>query len=119
MLVENGGVRMSTNKVHDEHTRLISLKPQIIGLDGVVLSTEEINLRDDKGRVVSQPDNLLFDPSTQTVYSVEYKCHHTNSMYLHAKEQLRRSEYLLKNMFPDWNITKLYVCDDYKIEIIK
>jgi len=26
---------------------------------------------------------------------------------------------LLKNMFPDWNITKLYVCDDYKIEIIK
>ena len=110
---------MSNNKKHDEHTRLISLKPQLIGLDGIVLSTAEANLRNDKGNVFSQPDNLLFDPSTKTLYNIEYKTHHTNSQSMHAKEQLYRASIKLKQIFGDWRITNLYISDSYKVEVVK
>lgn len=111
------GVREQKN--HDEHTRLISLKPQLIGLEGIVLSTAEANLRSERGVIVRQPDNLLFDPSTHTLYNVEYKSHHNNSQSNHAKIQLYSSYKHLKRLFPDWHITNLYITDDYKVEVIR
>jgi hypothetical protein len=105
--------------IHDNHTRLISLKPQLIGLDGIVLSTAEANLRNNKGVVFSQPDNLMFDPSTKTLYNIEYKTHHTNSQSLHAKDQLKRAHLKLKSIFGDWHITDLYITDNYRVEIVK
>ena len=110
---------MRQERNHDEHTRLISLKPQLIGLDGIVLSTTEANIRNNRGTIVRQPDNLLFDPSTKTLYNVEYKSHHTKSQYNHAKIQLYTSGKHLKHLFGDWNITNLYITDDYKVEVIK
>lgn len=109
---------MSNNSKHDEHTRLISLKPGIIGLEGIILSTSEANIFKN-GRVVSQPDNLLFDPSTHTVYNIEYKCHDNNSQARHAEYQLKRAERLMKEVFTDYRVVNLYVHDDYKIEVAK
>lgn len=110
---------MSNNAKHDEHTRLISLKPQLIGLDGIVLSTAEANLRNSKGVVFSQPDGLAFDSSTHTLYNIEYKCKDNKSQYRHAETQLVRASLKLKQIFPDWKITNLYIHDDYKLEVIR
>lgn len=103
---------------HDEHTRLISLKPEIIGLTGIVLSTGEANLRNEKGIICRQPDNLCFDPSTKTLYNIEYKCNNTPSTYHHAKVQLHDTKEMLTQIFTDMRIVNLYVSKDYKIEVI-
>lgn len=60
---------MNTKKIHDEHTRQIALNSHIIGLDGIVLSTGETNIFK-KEKLISQPDNLLFDPTTHTRYNL-------------------------------------------------
>lgn len=105
--------------VHNEHTRLISLKPKLIGLDNIVLSTNEANLRNNRDVIVRQPDGLMFDPSTHTLYNIEYKCNDTKSNYLHAQVQLITSSKRLKTLFPDWHITNLYVHNDYKVNVVR
>jgi len=109
---------MNTKKKHDEHTRQIALNSHIIGLDGIVLSTGEVNIFK-KEKLISQPDNLLFDPSTKILYNIEYKCHDRNSQGHHAEFQLKRAEEVLNNLFPDYKTVNLYVHDGYKIEVVK
>ena len=60
---------MSTNDKHNEHTRLISLKPGLIGLSDIILSTNESNLFKD-GHLYRQPDNLMFDYKNKTIYNI-------------------------------------------------
>ncbi len=107
------------NKInkHDEYTRLIQLNPKRIGLENIILSLGEANLFQ-KERIVSQPDNLLFDSQTNTLYNVEYKCHDNKSQGHHAEYQLRRAESFLKRIFPTYRIVNLYIHDDYKIEVL-
>ncbi|RLD79751.1 MAG: hypothetical protein DRJ15_08745 [Bacteroidetes bacterium] len=105
--------------VHDERTRILSLKPQIIGLENILASTGEVNLFGARGTITSQPDTLHFDASTQTLYLTEYKTHHTKSNSHHAKYQLNKSYNVLKRVFPDWNIKKLYITDNYKVEVVR
>jgi len=106
------------NSKHDEHVKYMALKPDIIGLDSVVLATAESNIFKN-GHIYRQPDNLMFDPSTKTLYNIEYKCHHTQSMYNHAKEQLKTCERNLQDVFTNWRIVNLYINDNYKIEKIR
>jgi len=75
---------MNTHKRHDEHTRLIALHPHKFGIDGVVLSMGESNIFEEK-KIISQPDNLMFDPTTNTLYNIEYKCNNNKSQGNHAK----------------------------------
>ena len=109
---------MNAKTIHDEHTKTIQLKPQIIGIEGIVLSTGEVNLFK-KSIVISQPDNLLINPDTKIIYNIEYKCHDNNSQANHAIYQLKRAEGLLKRIFPDYKTINLYIHDDYKIEVLK
>lgn len=98
--------------IHDEHCRQMALKPGIIGLDNIVLSTSESHLFY-KGSLLGEPDGLMFDPTTHTLYNVEYKCHGYNDK---ARSQLWKTKNRLKTMFNDWNIVNLYVHDDYRVE---
>lgn len=109
---------MNTKKKHDEHTRQIALNSHIVGIEGIVLSTGEVNIFK-KEKLVSQPDNLLFDPTTNTLYNVEYKCHGSMSQGHHAEFQLKRAEDFLNKLFPNYRTINLYVHDDYRIEVIK
>lgn len=109
---------MSISK-HDEHTRLIKFNPEVIGLDGIVLSTGEANLRNERGVISRQPDNLLFDPSTKTLYNIEYKCNHTISNRHHALIQLKGSGYMLNKVFNEYRVVNLYVTDNFKVEVVK
>jgi len=110
---------MGNNSKHDQHTHSIMFKPGLIGLDGIVLSTDEVNLFDERGVLKRQPDNLLFDPSTHTLYQVEYKCNDTNSNAHHAVYQLKDANDRLRRVFPSYRVVNLYVHDNYKIEVVK
>lgn len=109
---------MSDKDTHDLHTRMIGIKPHLAGLKDIILSTGEANIF--KGdTILSQPDNLMFDPTTKTLYNIEYKCHHTRSQYEHAKYQLQFRNRILQNqVFPNWRVVNLYINDNYKIERI-
>jgi len=98
---------------HNEHTRIISLKPRILGLEDIALSTSEVNLFFD-GKIVSQPDNLMFDPRSKTIYNIEYKLHDGQHQRHHAHNQLSKANVLLKRIFEDYGIVNLYVHNDYK-----
>jgi len=100
---------------HDEHTRIIGLKPKILGLEHITLSTEEVNLFYG-GKIVSQPDNLMFDPRSKRIYNIEYKLRHGEHQKHHAHNQLIKANVLLKRIFEDYEIINLYVHDDYKFE---
>lgn len=106
---------MNLDKRHNEHTRIISLKPSIIGLSDIVLATGESNIFEDN-HLYRQPDNLMFDPSTHTLYNVEYKCNNSTSRRTHAINQLHCCEKDLKEVFPNWRVVNLYISNDYKVE---
>jgi len=103
---------------HDLFTRTISLKPKIIGLDGIVLSTAESNLFLGP-KIVRQPDNLLFNPATRTIYNLEYKTKLSSSSYQHSLVQLDSCRDNLLRVFPDWRIVNLFVYENYKFEIVR
>ena len=109
---------MNTKQIHDEHTKRIALKPDKIGLTNILLATGEVNLFSN-GKVVSQPDNLLFDPTTKILYNIEYKCKDGKSQSNHAQYQLNKANILLKSIFRDFEIRNLYIHDDYRIEVPK
>lgn len=90
----------------------------MIGLDGIILSTAEANIFDDYNFLFQQPDGLMFDPSTKTLYQWEYKCHSTHSQDNHALSQLRKRYDVLKNIFVEWDVVKVYVHDNYIVEYI-
>ena len=100
---------------HNEQTRLISLKPELIGIHGIILGTGEANLFRKNGSLYHQPDNLLFDPTTQTLYNIEYKLHNQESK---AKTQLRECSRMLTGIFPSYDIINLYVSEDFKVKRI-
>ena len=104
--------------IHYTKRSLKTSKPHLIGLDGVVLSSKESNLLGKNERITGQPDGLMFDPHTQTLYHIEYKCNHTDGQRLKAMNQLQRDGYRLKSIFPEWDIIQLYVSEQYKVERI-
>lgn len=102
---------------HDEHIESIAKTPSIIGLDGIVLATGEVNIFNKNGTVLGAPDGLMFDPSTKILYQLEYKCHDKPSQRDKAVHQLRRNGRILDLMF-SYDIVHLYVHDDYEVERI-
>lgn len=103
------------NNSHDATTRLIALKPQLIGLDNIVLSTGEVHLFNKNGSLYHQPDNLMFDPSTRTLYNCEYKCGDALSKATH---QLYETEEVLRKVFKGYEVVNLYIHGNYKVEEI-
>lgn len=99
---------------HDASISFLAKKPSIIGLDGIVLSTAEAHLFNKRGDMFREPDGLAFDPSTKTLYNIEYKTNNYNPYK--AYEQLRSSGHKLKQIFEDWTIRNLYVCENYKVK---
>lgn len=109
---------MGRKNKHDGVIRIMSLKPHLIGLENIALSSCASNLF--KGNIIiRQPDNLFFDLTTKTLYNVEYKCNLNKSSRIHAVAQLYSCKAKLKNLFPDWHITNLFIYENYKMEIIK
>lgn len=107
------------HSVHDSHTHFMALHPSSIGLTGIVLSTAEANIfssNTHKYDLYHQPDGLMFDPTTKQLYNIEYKCGDAQNK---ARVQLKECEEVLRWIFPQYNITNLYVHGDYKIDIIK
>lgn len=102
--------------IHDRHTNTIAYKPGIIGLDGIVLSTAEAHMFNKKGGLYHEPDGLAFDPSTRTLYNIEYKC--GTSGYNKAVVQLLETSKELRKMFPNYDVVNLYVHENYKVERI-
>jgi hypothetical protein len=116
---------------HDLSINEAVRNPKLVGLDGIIMSTGEVNLFDEKKvplknnriqtfyTIVTQPDAMMFDPSTKTIYHFEKKCHDTNIQYNHAKYQLeKRQRIIQEQLFPDWRSVKLYMHDGYEIEKI-
>jgi hypothetical protein len=103
-------------EMHRLHVEKIRDNPKVIRLDNIVLATGESSFFHDKG-LFHQTDNLLFDPSTRTLYNVEYKCSPKQS--LKAKLQLMEEEDTLRQCFPNYKIVSLYVSSDYKIKTVK
>lgn len=108
---------MTPKEEHDQYTSLIYFNPSVLGLDDIMLATGESSIFR-KGLVYSQPDNLLFDPSTQTLYHVEYKTHNRTKT---AKEQINKRHNPLKEIFsvPYINIVGLYVTDNFKVQRVR
>ena len=104
-------------QLHDIHTKEISIHPhRFFDLGELVLSTGESNLLVHRN-TIGQPDDLVFDPTTHTLYNIEYKC--SNKQRQHAQHQLHRAEDYLKDIFPSYNIKNIYVHENYKIEEVK
>ena len=99
---------------HDERVWVINANPQVVGLDGIVLSAKEPRLFRKDHTLYHQPDSLCFDPSTHTLYNIEYKA--STNHRRRAMKQLTESETTLKRMFGDWNVVNLYVHGDYEVE---
>jgi hypothetical protein len=106
-----------TQKNHIMKVENMRLHPWIIGLEGIALSASESALINN-GRLVREPDNLMFNPQEHTIYNVEYKSHNCYKNRHRAKKQLSSCKNYLNQIFLDWDIINLYISGDYKIERI-
>ena len=110
---------MSKSK-HDRMSHNLAIKPSLIRLDNIVISTEEAHLFNTKNKdyyeMVREPDSLMFDPSTQTLYNIEYKC--TGCHRDEAIRQVRDCGRRLSAIFVYWKVRNLYVHGDYEVEEI-
>lgn len=104
--------------LHIDKVEKLKYKPQLINLEGIVLSTNESVLFGDNGLIKREPDGLMFDPTTHILYNIEYKINHTKSSYQKAKKQLRTSGERLQNIFWNWEIKNLYISGNYEIKEI-
>ena len=95
-----------TEQAHNDMTRTIWMRPSLVGLDGIVLSSRESNLIKPDGSLYGQPDNLCFDPAKKILYQIEYKTRGNKS---HAKFQLTRNASWLRNIFPDYRLVNIYM----------
>lgn len=102
---------------HKYMVRRIKLKPKLIGLDGIALSCGECPMFDGEA-IVREPDGLMFDSSTHTLYNIEYKTTGYTTARTRAKTQLKDTWYRLAKIFPDYKVRNLYVHDDFKVEEI-
>ena len=105
------------NNKHSNMVRMLNLQPRLIGLDGIALSTGE-SILFKKDRLVREPDCLMFDPFTHTLYNIEYKCTHSSNNKNHAKHQLNSCSSYLHKIFPKWDIINLYISQNYRVEMI-
>jgi len=105
---------MKKENWHDKHTKRISLKPRIIGLENISLSTGEANIFEEN-QIISQPDGLAFDPTTRTIWNIEYKCSNKQGNQIHGKAQLKAREAYLREIFKGWEVKNLYISGDYKV----
>ena len=72
-------MKASANELeHKYKVKMMKLRPKLIGLDGIALSCGESPLFDND-IIVREPDGLMFDPYTQTLYNIEYKLHNSSS----------------------------------------
>lgn len=102
---------------HDNHTSKIALRPSIIGLEDIMMSTGEANMfKSNNYDLYHQPDNLMFDYKNLVIYNVEYKC--TNNQRHKAVKQLHETGQVLRTMFRNYDVVNLYIHDDFQIERI-
>ena len=102
-------------KKHDKALDNIILKPNMVGIDDVVLSAKEVNLFDYTGRLIGQPDVLIMDRDRHW-HLIEYQC--TSNHRDRALKQLSRGkEHLF--IYGIQNISSYYVFGNYEVENIK
>lgn len=102
---------------HNEHTKRLWMRPDVIGLEDIIMSTNEVNMFKDNGDLYHQPDNIFFDYNHYKIYNCEYKggsCQKTKAI-----KQLKETAQYLRMMFRNYDIVNLYIHDDYKFEEIK
>lgn len=100
---------------HNSMVEKLKYKPKLIGLEGIALSTGESPLFRKDDAIYREPDGLMFDPSTHTLYNIEYKTNNTSTAYQKAKIQLRTSKQKLQSIFKDWHIRNLYISGNFNI----
>ena len=107
------------NIVHNNTVNIIRHNPKIIGLDGIILATSEVNFFNTatgKG-LYHQTDSLCFDPATKKLYNIEYKC--GNKHKDKAIKQLTDERPMLEYCFPQYEIINLYIHEDFQKEEIR
>jgi len=101
---------------HDARTHSIFLHPKLIGLEDIIMSTDEVNMFKRDYNLFHQPDNLMFDYEHFRIYNIEYKL---NGNREKAIKQLRETRMYLRRMFRNYDIVNLYIHNNYKVEEIK
>jgi len=109
---------------HDSHCRDFSMHPKryLGNIDGLLLTTDETNIIDEKGIIKTQPDFLIFSIKDHTIYHGEYKSHSSISADNHALRQLKIRQVYLTEAFSNTKydrIVGLYVHDNNEINIIR
>lgn len=104
---------------HTIQVNKLRYKPGLVNLQGIALSTSESVIFNPNGIILREPDGLMFDPTTKTLYNIEYKNNKTKSSYKNAKKQLRNSGRYLEDIFDNWRVVNLYVSGNYNTEILK
>lgn len=107
---------MNSKDRHDTYTTKIFNTPSIIGLEDIIMSTDEVNMfRTNSTSLYHQPDNILFDYKHKVIYNVEYK---TNNSRKKAVQQLHDTSRYLRMMFRSYDVVNLYVHNNFKVERI-
>lgn len=110
---------MNPQDYHDKQVRTMIVRPQeFLGIEGIIMSTCESTLFNRNRRISGQPDALVFDPSTRTLYNIEYKSYDNRKQRRRAEDQLNKSKYFLNKIFKEYRIINLYVHDNFEIEAI-
>lgn len=104
---------------HTSQVNKLRYKPGLVNLEGIALSTSESVLFNPSGIILREPDGLMFDPTTKTLYNIEYKTTDTKSAYNRAKFQLITSKRYLENVFKEWKVVNLYVSGNFDTKILK
>lgn len=100
---------------HNAQVQLIKKHPKRMGLENIALTTSEVVLFDKNGKIFREPDNLMFDPTTHTLYNIEYKTNNTDSAYKKANSQLRTSGAQLQYIFSNWKVVNLYITGNFEV----
>ena len=102
---------------HDKKVNQIVTRPSLIGLENIIFSTDEGHIFSqhwrEKGQLIGEPDGLMFDPTTRTLYNLEYK---TSDRRSDALYQLARNGAILQAMFWNWNVVDTYVHGEFEVE---
>ncbi len=99
--------------LHDKRVDELVLRPDILGLENIVITAKEVNLLAGK-RLISQPDIVCIDRCGD-IYVAEYKCNNVHPEKAHV--QLRRAEEFMRSRL-DLGITKYYVYGNYTVKRI-
>lgn len=103
---------------HDMQVQMIKKHPIRMGLENIALATGEVILYDRNGKLFREPDNLMFDPTTHTLYNIEYETLGTDKSYRKICKQLKTSSSQLQYIFSNWKVVNLYITGNFNVKEI-